>query len=103
MKNLILLLAFFFTVNASEAALALKPEKSPKKELTHAQKIRMTEIENRLEEIKTMDFKSMSKSEIRKVKAEMKGMKEEARAMGRGVYLSLGAIIVIILLLILLV
>ncbi len=99
MKNLILLLSFFLIVLNAEAM----PEANPKNELTPTQQIRLTEIEHRLEEIKAMDFKSMSKSEVKEIKAEMKEMKEDARAMGRGVYLSLGAIIVIILLLILLV
>ncbi|GAA0877302.1 hypothetical protein GCM10009119_02700 [Algoriphagus jejuensis] len=98
MKNLILLLAFSLIVLNTEAM----PEKNPKPELTEAQQIRMTEIENRLKEIKGMDFKSMSKSEIKEVRAEMKEMKEDARAMGNGIYLSIGAIIIIILLLILL-
>ena len=99
MKNLILLLALFLIVQNSEA----KSEKDPKKELTEAQQIRMTEIEDRLEEIKAMDFRSMSKAEIKEIKGEMKEMKAEARATGNGIYLSVGAIIIIILLLILLI
>ncbi|MBN7809719.1 hypothetical protein J0A68_02040 [Algoriphagus sp. H41] len=98
MKNFILLLALFFTVNATEA----RPENKPNKELTEAQQIRKAEMEARLAEIKAMDFKSMSKSEIKEIKEEMKMMKEEARATGGGIYLSVGAIIIIILLLILL-
>jgi hypothetical protein len=98
MKNFILLFAFFLIVQNTDA----KPDKNPKNELTPAQQIRMNEIENRLEEIKEMDFRSMSKTEIKEVKVEMKEMKEDARAMGNGIYLSVGAIIIIILLLILL-
>jgi hypothetical protein len=103
MKNFILLLALFFTVNAADAAIDAKPGKTPKTELTEAQLIRKAEMEARLAEIKAMDFKSMSKSEIKEIKEEMKRMKEEARATGNGIYLSVGAIIIIILLLILLV
>lgn len=99
MKNYILLLALFFTVQTADA----DPVNKPKAELTEAQQLRMTEIENRLQEIKAMDFSSLSKSEIKEIKAEMKVMKEDARAMGNGIYLSVGAIIIIILLLILLI
>ncbi len=101
MKNFILLLAFFFTVNATDATSESSSDKSPKNELTEAQQIRKAEMEARLLEIKAMDFKSMSKSEIKEIKEEMKMMKEEARATGGGIYLSVGAIIIIILLLIL--
>jgi hypothetical protein len=99
MKNLILLLAFFLIVLNTDAM----PNNNPKTELTPAQQVRVTEIENRLEEIKSMDFKSMSKNELKEVRMEMKEMKKEARALGNGIYLSVGAIIIIILLLILLV
>ncbi|RIW18222.1 hypothetical protein D0X99_00540 [Algoriphagus lacus] len=102
MKKLLILLVFVFSMQGLTAA----PDSNPKTknpELTEAQKIRAKEMESRLEEIKAMDFKSMSKDEIRNVKVEMKEMKAEARASGNGVYLSIGAVIIIILLLILLV
>jgi hypothetical protein len=79
-----------------------KGKNNDKTELTDAQKARVTEMENRLEEIKGMDFQSMSKAEKNDVKMEMKEMKAEARATGNGIYLSIGAVIVIVLLLILL-
>lgn len=98
MKKVYLLFTLFLCIQLSPA----NAEKNPAKELTHAQQIRLTEMENRLEEIKAMDFKSMSKNEIKEIKTEMKEMKAEARATGNGVYLSIGAIIIILLLLILL-
>ena len=58
---------------------------------------------NRLDEIKAMDKSSMSSSEKRELRKEVKGIKKELKATGKGVYLSVGAIIVIVLLLILLV
>ncbi|OOG70756.1 hypothetical protein [Algoriphagus sp. A40] len=97
MKKALIILILFLSVQFAGAT----PIKNPKKELTEAQQVRLTEMENRLEEIKAMDFKSMSKAEIKAVKSEMKAMKEEAKATGNGVYLSIGAIIIIILLLIL--
>lgn len=97
MKKALIILVLFFGVQLAEAT----PANTPKKELTEAQQIRLTEMENRLEEIKAMDFKSMSKDEIKAIKTEMKEMKAEAKATGNGVYLSIGAIIIIVLLLIL--
>ena len=103
MKKLLTILALFLSVQMLNAApTETKGTKDDKSELTEAQKARVTEMENRLEEIKGMDFQSMSNDEKKEVREEMKEMKAEARATGNGVYLSIGAIIIIILLLILL-
>lgn len=98
MKKLLTILAIFFSIHFAQA----NPEKNPKNELTEAQKIEMAQMEKRLEEIKSLDFRSMEKEEIKAIRSELKEMKEQARATGNGVYLSVGAIIIIILLLILL-
>ncbi|MFN3997491.1 hypothetical protein [Algoriphagus sp.] len=98
MKKILTILALFLSVQFVNAT----PKNDPKQELTEAQQIRATEMKERLEEIKAMDFKSMSKEEIKTIKTEMKEMKEEAKKASNGVYLSLGAIIIIVLLLILL-
>jgi hypothetical protein len=92
-----LVMVFAFEVNASAAS-----NKNEKVELSPEQKVRLSEIEMRVEEIKAMDFSEMSKEERREVKSELKDMKVEAKQMGGGVYLSVGAIIIILLLLILL-
>lgn len=97
MKKILTVLAIFLSVQFVNAT----PKIHPKKELTDAQQIRATEMKERLDEIKAMDFKSMGKNEIKTLKTEMKEMKEEARKAKNGVYLSLGALIIIILLLIL--
>lgn len=55
----------------------------------------------RLNAIKNMDRSSMSSSEKKALRKELRTMKKESRNSG-GVYLSVGAIIIIILLLILL-
>jgi hypothetical protein len=49
-----------------------------------------------------MDFADMSKAERNEVKSELKEMRAEAKALGNGVYISVGAIIIILLILILL-
>ncbi len=76
--------------------------KNEKTELTAEQAERLAEMETRVSEIKAMDFSTMSKDEVKEVRAELKAMKAEARATGNGVYLSVGAVIIILLILILL-
>jgi TolA-binding protein len=64
---------------------------------------RFKELELRVAEIKGMDKSSLSRAERSQLKKELKGMNTEAKALeGKGLYLSIGAIIIIILLLILL-
>lgn len=99
-------LLVFFLLITSTMAMADSGKKSDsnkdKVELTEAQQQRLAEMESRVEEIKSMDFMSMTKAERKDVREELKEMKAEARATGNGVYISVGAIIVILLLLILL-
>lgn len=97
MKKLLTVLAIFLSAHLVEAS----PKNDPKKELTEAQQLRVAEMQERLEEIKGMDFKSMSKDEVKSIRAELKEMKAEAKRDGNGVYLSVGAIIIILLILIL--
>ncbi|MCL6260540.1 hypothetical protein M3O96_15665 [Aquiflexum sp. TKW24L] len=102
MKKLIYALSFcamFLTITPAADA---KGNKEAKEELTAEQKVRLSEIESRVSEIKSMDFSELSNAEMKEVKTELKEMKAEARQLGGGVYLSIGAILVIILLLILL-
>lgn len=57
---------------------------------------------NRLEEINAMDLKNMPRSERRKYAKEVKQIEKRMKAVGGGVYISAGALILIIVLLILL-
>lgn len=57
---------------------------------------------SRLEEIKATDKTSLTSSEKRELRKEVKSIKKELKTMNDGVYLSVGAIIIIVLLLILL-
>ncbi|HZY82051.1 MAG TPA: hypothetical protein VFE50_21150 [Cyclobacteriaceae bacterium] len=57
---------------------------------------------NRLEEIKAMDLENMPRSEKRKYAKEVKQIQKKMKAVGGGVYISAGALILIIVLLILL-
>jgi hypothetical protein len=58
-------------------------------------------ITTRLAEIQSMDLSTLSKSEKKELKKELKQMEAQAGGLDKRVYLSIGAIIIIILLLIL--
>ena len=61
---------------------------------------RLEEIKRRVEEIKNMDRSSLTRSERKALKKELRELSREGKKI-TGVYLSVGAIIIIILLLIL--
>jgi len=92
------------TVTSSFAANI--DDKRPKKDRVerrsdaNARHARLEQIKSRVDEIKRMDKSTLTKAEKKALKGELKDLKKEARAT-KGVYLSVGAIIIIILLLIL--
>lgn len=57
---------------------------------------------NRIEEIKEMDKSEMSRAEKRALRKEARALKAEVRSTGNGLYISAGAVIVILLLIIIL-
>jgi hypothetical protein len=63
---------------------------------------KLERFNRRIEEIKTMDKSTMSRSERKALKEEVRQIRDEAKALSGGVYLSVGALLVVILLLILL-
>ena len=71
----------------------------PAKAVDHA---KVAEIVKRLDEIKAMDKSALSSSEKKDLRKELKGLKKDMATARGGVYLSIGAIIIVILLLILL-
>lgn len=67
-----------------------------------AKEVRAQQMLHRLEEIRDMDKSTLSKEEKKALRKEVKDMRKEARRDGiRGVYISIGALIIIVLLLIL--
>ena len=56
----------------------------------------------RLNEIKNMDKTNLTASEKKGLRKELKSLKREIRSSNRGIYLSIGAVIIIILLLVIL-
>ena len=63
---------------------------------------RATYLLNRLQEIKEMTKENMSRAEKRELKKEVRKIRKELKEIKNGIYLSFGAIIIVILLLILL-
>ena len=96
----------FLAVTVSNVNAAISdhniPEKEPIVNMTEEQKAsRLQEIKGKVNEIRDMDKSALTKTERRALKKELREMKKEARVISGGVYLSVGAIIVIILVLIL--
>ncbi len=71
-------------------------------EISAEAKVRLDEIDSRVNEIKEMDFTEMSKEERKEIRAELKDLKKEAKNNGGGLYISTGALIIILILLIIL-
>lgn len=103
MKKLLAIFALFLSVQMVQASpFTLEKSKKADTELTEAQKVRAAEMQARLDEIKAMDFKSMTRDEKKEIRNELKDMRVEAKAAGSGIYISAGAIILILLLIIIL-
>jgi Skp family chaperone for outer membrane proteins len=102
MKKLIYALALIITMGLNfNSAMAADVAAKVPTELTAEQQMQFDRIRNRVEEIRNMDKSNLTRLEKRELRKELKEMKNQARAMKGGVYLSVGAIIIIILLLIL--
>lgn len=74
--------------------------KNVSKEVTAEELKRFEEIDARVKEIKEMDFKDMSRVERKEIRKELKELNKEAKESGNGLYISTGALIVILILLI---
>lgn len=105
----IMILCLFFTVNTSFASTA-EPASGPTlKErvatMTPAERdARLTQMKTRVQEIKAMDKSQLSRDEKKALRKELRDMNKESRAMDGGtLYISLGAAIIIVLLVILIV
>jgi hypothetical protein len=100
MKKFLYALVLVFTMTISTNAVFAATNKT-KTEMTAEQKVQFDKIVNRVEEIRNMDKSNLTRAEKKALRSELRQMKEQARALSGGVYLSVGAIIIIILLLIL--
>jgi DNA-binding protein H-NS len=105
-KISIILTCILMTTSIANSYAATIDDKRPLKEriasmTDEEKKVRAEEIRTRVEEIKSMDKSSLTRSEKKALKKELRQMNREAKEI-KGIYLSFGAIIIIILLLILL-
>lgn len=87
----------FFLIISFPAAASIAPADIPVNTEERA-----VQLQTRLEEIKAVDKESISRAEKKALRREVREIKKELAAIGGGVYLSVGAIIIIALLLILL-
>ena len=101
MKKLIYSLILVFTLGISSTTVSAATNKEPKTEMTAEQRAQFDRLVNRVEEIRKMDKSNLTRVEKRALRSELKELKQQARVLEKGVYLSVGAIIIIILLLIL--
>ena len=101
MKKLSLFILMALFLSSAEAVFAKDARPADRREMTAAEQARLSQITRRVEEIRNMDFSTLSRTDRRELKKELQELKKEARVMKGGVYLSVGAIIIIILVLIL--
>jgi hypothetical protein len=98
MKTKVLLTALLFTFLIFQSPSSFAKDKKP---LTQTEQTRINQLVGRLEQIKSMDIDNMSKAERKALRKEVKDIKREVNAISGGVYISVGALILIVLLLIL--
>jgi hypothetical protein len=99
MKKLMYITLSFFLLTGS-INVAQASEKGTK-ELTEAQQMKIEQIKSRVDEIRSLDRSQLNREEKKALRNELTTMKKEANAIGNGgIYLSITAILVIILILI---
>lgn len=95
-------IAFTFLLLTGSIATSNATEKE-KKELTTAEQLRIEQIAKRVNEIKKLDRTKLNSTEKKALRNELTNIKKEANAISNGgVYLSLTALLVIIILLLIL-
>jgi hypothetical protein len=101
MKRFLYALVLVFTITISTNSVFAANTNKAKTEMTAEQKVQFDKIVSRVDEIRNMDKSNLTRAEKKALRTELRQMKDQARALSGGVYLSVGAIIIIILLLIL--
>ena len=95
-------IAFTFLLFTGSIATSNATEKEIK-ELTTAEQLRIEQIAKRVNEIKKLDRTKLNSTEKKALRNELTNIKKEANAISNGgVYLSLTALLVIIILLLIL-
>ncbi len=103
MKNLfkptLLVVLMSLTLASTSEAFSKNPRKANTEIISEAEAQKLT---SRLDEIKAMDASSMTRKQKRELRHEVKAINETLHTSSGGVYVSVGALIIIILLLIIL-
>ncbi|MFC5284247.1 hypothetical protein [Pedobacter alpinus] len=101
MKKLIYI-TFSFIMLFSTAGFANATEKTDKT-LTTEQQVKLTQFTNRVEEIRNLDKSNLTRTEKKALRSELQLMKKQANAISNGgIYLSVTALLVIIVILLIL-
>ncbi len=98
MKKLAYFLSVVFLLTAFSPAAMAKDGKEPAP-LSQEDEKRLEEINERVLEIKAMNFAEMTKAERKEIRHELREINKEAKRVGDGIYISAGAIIIILLIL----
>jgi len=102
MYQLAIVLLLSVTAMSSQATVTNNRDKDKVALMSKEEKLaRIKTIELRVSEIKAMDKSTLTRTEKRALRHELKDMRKETSGLGNGVYLSVGAVIIIVLLLIL--
>ncbi len=89
-------------ISLPATATTIVPETATLKDPVKTENVRVQQLTQRLEEIRSMDKSGLTRMEKKNMRKEVREMKKEMKALSGGIYLSVGAIIIVILLLILL-
>ncbi|NNC61700.1 MAG: hypothetical protein HKO11_05160 [Eudoraea sp.] len=98
-KAIFISLLLFLSLSVSTPVLAAKKERTPEPTEIPAE-VRV--MLDRLEEIKAMDKSDLKRAEKKALRKEVRAIKTQLRTTGNGIYISAGALIIILLLIILL-
>jgi hypothetical protein len=90
--------ALFIFISVPASASIITSDSS----IVRTNETRVTELSQRLMEIKAMDRSALSRTEKKSLRKEVVNIKKEMNVLSGGVYISVGVLIIIILLLILL-
>jgi hypothetical protein len=94
-------LAILLAITIPASAAIIVPNATTTKSATPTESPRAQQLIQRLDEIKDLNKSELTGSEKKALRKEVREIKKEMKALSGGVYLSVGAIIIVILLLIL--
>ena len=92
---------YLFALMLMLSGLSVSTQAAAKNSGKAQTEVRIMEMNQRVNDIRSMDLKHLDKSERTGLKTELKDMKNELRSMDGVIYISAGALILIIIILIL--